>query len=1166
MTYSRWQAFTWPRMSGLPRSFPGPLCGARTTGRRGFWSGRLLPARRPAAVAVLDVGGRYLPARRPAAVAVKQVVVGGGWLRLWALIALAAVGWLVNGAEAAMGQDWPTYAHDQYRSAATDMPLSLPLSASWVHQAAHPPTPAWPPPARFDYWHYKKDLNPRVTYDHAYHVAAAQGSVYYGSSTDDSLVCLDALTGQIRWTFYTEAPVRLAPTVAHGKLYAGSDDGYVYCLDAGSGQLVWKRLLGPRDLRCIGNERMISRWPIRSGILVDEGIAYCAAGMFPTTEGVFLAGLDAASGTPILQRQIQQSVQGYLSLTSDQLIFPSGRTSPIAYRRGDGTMLGEIAGPGGVYTVVSSDLVVAGQGDTQGELSLADPVSQEQLISLRGLHLIAHDSRIYVHGREELAALDRARFLPLAHRHAVLQRQWEAASKIEGVRAKADAARLKVELAKLNAEMQPCWLWKSPCDNIESLILVGDKLVAGGNESVAAYDTQSGQEVWRGNVTGRACGLAAAHGQLLVSTDRGAIHCFSPAATSGSVVEAESVEKLAPPASPSAQETHRRLAECVLRSSPTDQGFCLIIGESAGELAIAVAQQSRMEVIVVQRDPADAAATRRQLAHKGLYGTRVVVHEPAETAFPYPPYFANVIIATSQHATSQGGMSGGPASAPNFRQEVLRLLHPNGGVAWIEVANAAEVSDETLADTLSQAQGFTAAARQLLERPWLFLQRGPLEGGGEWTHGLADPGNTACTLDQLVHGPVRVQWFGRPGPHVMADRHHRNVPPLAKDGRLFVPGDNLVIAVDAYNGTQLWQRDIPRSLRLGAFLDCSNMVVDDRALYIVAENTCHVLQSATGSVLQEISLPQLDAEQTHHWGYIARVGQLLVGSGRKPASAYYRQSREDDTALWFDNMSLVTSDYLFAMEPQASNPAWTYQSGTIVNSTITIGGQRVYFLESHSAKAVENKLGRMPMSTLVAGDNFLVALDLATGQTIWKRPFDLSNCQHIVYINYAQEKLIVSGNRYVNRSLWYFFQAVDAKTGEDVWDASQDSGYTPGGEHGEQNRHPTIVGDVVYTYPLAYRLHTGERIEGWKFDRIGHGCGNMSASAHCIFWRGGNPWQWDLQADKQPHRINTVNRPGCFINMIPAGGILLIPEASSGCTCGYPLQTSLGYVPESALE
>ena len=48
-----------------------------------------------------------------------------------------------------------------------------------------------------------------MTYDHAFQVTAIQDRVFYGSSTDDSVVCLDAATGTTRWTFFTEAPVRL---------------------------------------------------------------------------------------------------------------------------------------------------------------------------------------------------------------------------------------------------------------------------------------------------------------------------------------------------------------------------------------------------------------------------------------------------------------------------------------------------------------------------------------------------------------------------------------------------------------------------------------------------------------------------------------------------------------------------------------------------------------------------------------------------------------------------------------------------------------------------------------------------------------------------------------------------------------------------------------------
>ena len=47
-----------------------------------------------------------------------------------------------------------------------------------------------------------------------------------------------------------------------------------------------------------------------------------------------------------------------------------------------------------------------------------------------------------------------------------------------------------------------------------------------------------------------------------------------------------------------------------------------------------------------------------------------------------------------------------------------------------------------------------------------------------------------------------------------------------------------------------------------------------------------------------------------------------------------------------------------------------------------------------------------------------------------------------------------------------------------------------------------------------------------------------------------------------PIQMTNETRPGCWINMIPAGGLLLIPESSAGCTCDYPIQTSMTFMPE----
>ena len=49
-------------------------------------------------------------------------------------------------------------------------------------------------------------------------------------------------------------------------------------------------------------------------------------------------------------------------------------------------------------------------------------------------------------------------------------------------------------------------------------------------------------------------------------------------------------------------------------------------------------------------------------------------------------------------------------------------------------------------------------------------------------------------------------------------------------------------------------------------------------------------------------------------------------------------------------------------------------------------------------------------------------------------------------------------------------------------------------------------------------------------------------------------------------KVTSVSRPGCWINMIPANGMLLIPEASSGCTCDLAIQTSMAFAPARPSE
>lgn len=202
----------------------------------------------------------------------------------------------------AAADDWPTYRHDMARSGITSEEVAPPLTECWVFKSRHLPQPAWgdPKPGPVE------DILElrRVHFDDVFQPVAGHGAVYFGSSADNKVYCLDAETRRIRWTRITGGPVRLAPTIVGGRVYIGSDDGYAYCLDAKDGSLVWKFHAAPEDQRVLGHGKMISLWPLRTGVVVDDGVAYFSAGIFPG-EGVFLYAVDAETGREICERYLR---------------------------------------------------------------------------------------------------------------------------------------------------------------------------------------------------------------------------------------------------------------------------------------------------------------------------------------------------------------------------------------------------------------------------------------------------------------------------------------------------------------------------------------------------------------------------------------------------------------------------------------------------------------------------------------------------------------------------------------------------------------------------------------------------------------------------------------------------------------------------------------------
>jgi hypothetical protein len=65
-----------------------------------------------------------------------------------------------------------------------------------------------------------------------------------------------------------------------------------------------------------------------------------------------------------------------------------------------------------------------------------------------------------------------------------------------------------------------------------------------------------------------------------------------------------------------------------------------------------------------------------------------------------------------------------------------------------------------------------------------------------------------------------------------------------------------------------------------------------------------------------------------------------------------------------------------------------------------------------------------------------------------------------------------------------------------------------------------------------------------------YGCGQLSGSKNLLMFRSGTLSYADMSQNTGVMNFGGV-RPGCWINSLPVGGLVLVPDASAGCQCSY---------------
>ncbi len=179
----------------------------------------------------------------------------------------------------------------------------------------------------------------------------AAGDLTFVAGSDGIVRAFDLSTGARRWTAYVGGAVRVPPTFWQGRVLVGSGDGRVYAFEAATGRQLWCFRAAPAERKIPVYGGLLSTWPVASGIRVEEGIAYFAAGIV-NYDGTHVYALDAATGKLVWQNSgsghLDQeartgvSVQGPMLIHDETLYLPGGTSvSPARYRLNDGTCLND---------------------------------------------------------------------------------------------------------------------------------------------------------------------------------------------------------------------------------------------------------------------------------------------------------------------------------------------------------------------------------------------------------------------------------------------------------------------------------------------------------------------------------------------------------------------------------------------------------------------------------------------------------------------------------------------------------------------------------------------------------------------------------------------------------------------------------------------------------
>ena len=661
----------------------------------------------------------------------------------------------------------------------------------------------------------------------------------------------------------------------------------------------------------------------------------------------------------------------------------------------------------------------------------------------------------------------------------------------------------------------------------EAMIAAGKSIIVAMPGKIAIVDTATRKIAWSEKVDGVAGSLAVSGGRLLAGTDKGTVYCFGPEkdATPAVTIEPDPVAQVYPNDSVAA-----KAAEEILSRTRVTRGFCLDLQCGDGALAFELAKRTDLSIVALAANAKEALEARRKLDRAGVYGAGVAVIVAGVKDLP--DYFANLIVSSGA-LTDQAAPPAG---------DIARIQRPYGGTVCI---------------------GRPGKMKTLV--------RGVLKGGGSWTHNLADAGNTMCSDDSIVAGPLGMLWYEDETQETI-DRHGKNPAPLVYKGLLLREGIDSVTCRDAYNGQALWEVKLPGVLaayregtQIGAGQIGGTYCIADDIVYVRKDDVCIRLDVLTGRKLGEFKAPAPDGKKGR-WGYLACRDGILYG-GLMNEKYVIRANHGDGGPRMQKPMDdhLTETSLLFALDAKTGGLKWTFRpKHSIRNNAIAVGKGLLYAIDREPAEidkllrtvvAARRRGGR---AVPVHSTGVLLAIRSDTGDVKWRDTKDVFGTT--LAVSTEHDAVLMGCNRigFARPSDGFkTMRAYRASDGKRLW------------QQGNSGQRPAIVGRTIYGFPLAWDLLTGRpklqqtalpdraKSQPWRIEGKGQGCGLVAGARNMLLLRSATLGYYDLTYDKGWLENYGGLRAGCFINAIPACGLVVMPDDTRACRCSYQNQATI---------